>query len=157
MTGNPPGLPGADSNRVPPAPATEHHLGDGQIAAAAARRALAEPGVLRLQPGLKHAVGRAARLLFTAGGQEDRLAAAASGIEVSRGEPRGPAAGSGADSESGARERRTEVTLRVITAAHPSPRGIAREVQRVVSDELALLTRTPVTVVVVIVDVEDDE
>ena len=154
MTGSLPGPPGADANQVPP-----DHLGDDRIAAAAARRALAVPGVLRLQPGLKHAVGRAARLLFTSGGQDDRLAAAASGIEVSRGDPRGGDSAASSDRDSGnwARERRTTVIVRVITAAHPSPRGIAREVQRVVSDALALLTGSPVRVVVVIVDVEDVE
>ena len=155
MTGNPPNPSGADPNPAPPA----DHLGDEELAVVAARQALTVPGVLRLQPGLKHAVGRGARLLFSSGGQDDQLAAAASGIEVSRGDVRSaaPVAGGDADSGSGARERSIEVTVRVITAAHPSPRGIAREVQRVVSDELALLTRTPVTVVVVIVDVEDDE
>ena len=155
MTGNPPNPSGADPNPAPPA----NHLGDEELAVVAARQALTVPGVLRLQPGRKHAVGRAARLLFSSGGQDDQLAAAASGIEVSRGDVRSaaPVAGGDADSGSGARERSIEVTVRVITAAHPSPRGIAREVQRVVSDELALLTRTPVTVVVVIVDVEDDE
>ena len=150
MTGSPPDLPGADGNPA-------HHLGDDRIAAAAARQALNVPGVLRLQPGLKHAVGRAARALFISGGPDDRLAAAASGIEVSRAEPGSGDDAAGVDAHTGgsARNRRIEVTIRVITAAHPNPRGIAQEVQRVVTEHLAPLTGVPVTVVVVIVDVED--
>ena len=94
MTGSPPDPSGADAN-----PRLRHHLEDEQIAAAAARQALTVPGVLRLQPGLKHAVGRAARLLFSSGGQDDQLAAAASGIEVSRGDvAAAPVAGGDADS-----------------------------------------------------------
>jgi hypothetical protein len=115
---------------------------DEQIAAAAVRAALAVPGVLRLQPGLKHAVGRAARALFASDNQDDRLAAAVSGVDVSR-------------SDTGAGT--TEVTLRVITAADPSPRAIAGTAQAIVQATLAQLSGGPVAVVVVIVDVEDVE
>lgn len=112
-----------------------------QIAAAAARQSLAVPGVLRLQPGLKHEVGRAARALFATGDPDDRFAAAASGVEVSRRE--------------GADRAAIEVTLRVITAAEPSPRAIAGTVQSIVTQRLVQLTGQTVVVIVVIVDVED--
>lgn len=123
----------------PPEPAGEP--GHEQIAEAAARQALAVPGVLRLQPGLKHAVGRAARALFAAGGPDDHLAAAASGVDVSR-----------TDTAQG---RVIEVTLRVITAADPSPREIAAAAQRIVRERLVEFTGAAVAVTVVIVDVED--
>ena len=122
-------------------------LNEERIATAAARQAMSVSGVLRLQPGLKHAVGAAARALFTSGREDDQLAAAASGIEVSQWVSDGTA-----DTTGG-----VEVVLRVVTAAQPSPRSIAQDVQQVVTEELATFTGRAVRVVVVIVDVEDDD
>ena len=116
---------------------------DEQLADAAARHALGVPGVLRLQPGLKHEVGRAARALFASGGRNDHLGAAASGVDVSHAET--------ADGSV------TEVTLRVITEADPSPRAVARTVQEVVRERLVQLSGAQVAVIVVIVDVEDTD
>ncbi len=123
-------------------------LTDDEIATAAARQASAVPGVLRLQPGLKHAVGRAARALFATGDEHDQLTAAASGVEVSHRE----------STRDGANAQPvTEVTLRLITAMDPSPWMIARTVQAAVTNRLGELMGAPVSVIVVIVDVEDVE
>lgn len=136
MTGNGPGGSGENHNPLEPSGG----LSEEQIADAAARQALAVPGVLRLQPGVKHAVGRAARALFAGGGGDDHLAAA-SGVDVSRANTAGVTV--------------TEDILRVITAADPSPRAIAGTAQRIVRDRLIQLTGAAVHVTVVIVDVED--
>lgn len=129
----PPALSGAAS---PPSAARPADLSPIQIAQIAAHQALAVPGVIRLQPGLRHAVGRAARALFIPGAPADDQSAA-EGIDV----------------------RLTpdpQLTLRVVTTADPTPWTTARALQDQVTATLRQQTGKPFTVVVVVVDVDAD-
>jgi len=119
-----------------PAPIPDTQLSDAQIADTAARQAMSTPGVLRLQPGLRHVVGRAARALFTTEATHDS-SGDADGIDIRRAPD-------------------LELTLRVVTATHPAPSITARTVQAAVTQHLQTLTGRPVLVIVVIVDIEDD-
>ena len=119
-----------------PAPIPDTQVSDAQIADTAARQAMSTPGVLRLQPGLRHVVGRAARALFTAEATHDPYGDA-DGIDIRRAPD-------------------LEITLRVVTATHPAPSITARTVQAAVTQDLQTLTGRPVLVIVVIVDIEDD-
>lgn len=115
-------------------PAGQHReLSVAQIAAA---QALLVPGVIRLQPGLLHAVGRAARALFLPGTQADDPSSA-EGIEV-RTAPD------------------PQVTLRLVTTADPTPRVTAAAVQNQVTAALQQQIGIRFTVVVVVVDVDAD-
>jgi hypothetical protein len=127
MTGSPPPIRGRiDRDRM------------ARVAAGAARSV---PGVLRLQPDLKHLVGRAARDLFsglgTAGDAEvsDIKKAEPAGIDIDRG-PDG-----------------TDLTLRIVTGTVPAPHLVAIDVRRVVTDALTAAELTA-RVLVVVVDVE---
>jgi len=121
-----------------PAPIPDTQVSDAQIADTAARQAMSTPGVLRLQPGLRHVVGRAARALFTTQNTHDDPSGDADGIDIRRAPD-------------------LEITLRVVTATHPAPSITARTVQAAVTQDLQTLTGRPVLVIVVIVDIEDVE
>ena len=107
-----------------------------QIAQIAAAQALLVPGVIRLQPGLRHAVGRAARALVLPGTQADDRSAA-DGIEI-RTDPD------------------PQLTLRIVTTADPTPRATAGAVQDAVTAALLQRTGRRLVVVVVVVDVDAD-
>lgn len=107
-----------------------------QIAQLAARQALSVPGVIRLQPGLRHAVGRAARALFIPGTPADDRSAA-EGIDV----------------------RITpdpQLTLQIVTTADPTPWATACAVQKQVAAALHRHTGNRFTVLVVVIDVDAD-
>lgn len=133
MTPNPP--PPA-SGQVPPQGPDEAPVGADGIAGLAARLAVLVPGVVRLQPGLRQAVGRAARLLFIPGAMPDERAAT-DGIDVQL-------------------APEVKVVLRIVTGVDPSPWSTARDVQQQVGAELGRRLGEPVTVVVVVVDVDTD-
>ncbi|WP_395727821.1 hypothetical protein [Nakamurella sp.] len=108
--------------------------GDEDLARLAAAAASAVPGVVRLQPGLRHLAGRAARALFTGDDAHDDEADR-SGISVDH-EP-GP-----------------HVTVRIVVAAAPPPRRTAEQVHSAVERALSQVTGPGLTVTVVMVDVE---
>lgn len=108
--------------------------GDDEVARLAAAAAGAVPGLIRLQPGLRHLAGRAARALFTgAGGHDDE--GDLNGIVVDR-------------------EPDLHVTLRAVVAQVPPPRQTAAQLQAAVGRVLADATGAPVAVTVVVVDIE---
>lgn len=107
---------------------------DEDIARLAAAAAMSVPGVIRLQPGLRHLAGRAARTLFTGEGGRDEEADR-SGVIVDR-------------------QPDPHVTLRVVVAAAPPPRRTAALVQAAVAHRLADTTGLDMPVTVVIVDIE---
>lgn len=107
---------------------------DDELARLAAGAAVAVPGVIRLQPGLRHLAGRAARALFTGeGGHDDE--GDRSGVLVDR-------------------KPDPQVTLRIVVATTPPPRQIAAQVWEAVGRVLAEAAGTEVPVTVVIVDIE---
>lgn len=107
---------------------------DDDLARLAAEAAAAVPGVVRLQPGLRHLAGRAARTLFTGDTGRDEEAER-SGVAVDRGQ-------------------RPQVTVRVAVRASPPPRQTAARVHDAVDRAVASAAGPGVTVTVVIVDVE---
>lgn len=107
---------------------------DDDLARLAADAAAAVPGVIRLQPGLRHLAGRAARTLFTGDGARDEEADR-NGVAVDR-EP-GP-----------------HVTVRVVVAAAPPPHRTAAAVHAAVDGALRPGAGPDLRVTVVIVDVE---
>lgn len=107
---------------------------DDELARLAADAAAAVPGVVRLQPGLRHLAGRAARTLFTRDGARDE-AADRSGVAVDR-------------------EPAPHVTVRVVVAADPPPHRTAAHVRAAVEQALAPASGSGLSVTVVIVDVE---
>ncbi|WP_420122439.1 hypothetical protein [Nakamurella sp.] len=107
---------------------------DDQLARLAAAAAAAVPGVVRLQPGLRHLAGRAARTLFTRDGARDEEADR-SGVAVDR-------------------EPAPHVTVRVVVAADPPPQQTAARVRAAVDLALSSAAGSGLTVTVVIVDVE---
>lgn len=107
---------------------------DDELARLAAAAATAVPGMIRLQPGLRHLAGRAARALFTGEGTHDDDADL-SGISVDRAPD-------------------PHVTLRIVAATTPAPRLTAARVREAVGRTLAAATGGDVTVTVVVVDVE---
>lgn len=107
---------------------------DDDLARLAAAAATAVPGVIRLQPGLRHLAGRAARTLFTGDGGRDEEADR-SGVVVDRAPD-------------------PHVTLRIVVAAAPPPRRTADQVRAAVDRALSQVTGPGLTVTVVIVDVE---
>jgi hypothetical protein len=124
------------THHTPPEP---RNISDAQIADTAARQAMSVPGVLRLQPGLRHVVGRAARALLTPltpGATQDDRAGIADGVDIRRAPD-------------------PEITLRLVTTVHPPPSVTARAVQDLVSQTVHNLTGGPATVIVVVVDTED--
>lgn len=109
-----------------------------RIARAAVDAAVSVPGVLRLQPNLKHLVGRKARDLFAglaASGATSPADAEPTGIDIDRG-PGG-----------------VEVTVRIVTGISPPPHLVALGVRRAVVDTLAGAGLSA-QVSVVVVDVE---
>ena len=122
-------------------PAVPGRIDRDRLARVAATAARAVPGVRRLQPDLKHLVGRAARELFAglAAAGESGLAAPddtyPTGIDVDR-TPDG-----------------IDVTLRVVTGTSPAPHQVALDVLQSVADALAA-TGLAARVRVVVVDVE---
>jgi uncharacterized alkaline shock family protein YloU len=126
------------THHTPPEP---RNISDAQIADTAARQAMSVPGVLRLQPGLRHVVGRAARALLTPltpGATQDDRAGNADGVDIRRAPD-------------------PEITLRLVTTVHPPPSVTARAVQDLVSQTVHNLTGRPATVIVVVVDTEDED
>ena len=119
-----------------PADQPTAELAAEQIAQLAAHQAMLVPGVVRLQPGLRHAVGRAARALFSPGGPGDDQSAA-DGVDV-RIHPD------------------PQVALRIVTTTDPTPRVTAAAVQQHLTDVLRQVTGESFRVVVVIVDVETE-
>lgn len=111
-------------------------ISNDRIAAIAAEQALTVPGVIRLQPGLRQAVGRAARMLFTPGAPVDNRTAA-DGIEV-RVTPE------------------PQLIVRIVTTAEPTPLETAGVVQSVVAETLLQQTGVSFTVQVVVIDVDPD-
>lgn len=111
---------------------------DDDLARLAAAAASAVPGVIRLQPGLAHLAGRAARTLFTGAGGAD-----ASGADK-------------ADRSGVVVDRRPDphVTLRVVVAADPPPHRTAAQVRTAVERALSQVTGPVPPVTVVIVDVD---
>ena len=107
---------------------------DDDLARLAAAAASAVPGVIRLQPGLAHLAGRAARTLFTGAGGRDEDADR-SGVVVDR-------------------EPDPHVTVRIVVAASPPPRRTAERVHAAVEDALSQVTGSGLTVTVVVVDIE---
>lgn len=122
-------------------PPTQGRIDRDRMARVAATAARSVPGVLRLQPDLKHLVGRAARELFSglaSGGDaeaSDIKDAEPTGIDIDRGPDH------------------TDLTLRIVTGIAPPPHLVAIDVRRVVADALAA-AELPARVVVVVVDVE---
>lgn len=108
------------------------------VARVAAGAAASVPGVLRLQPDLKHLVGRAARELFaglTAAGTTESRDSEPTGVDIDR-------------SPDGA-----DVTVRIVTGTSPAPHQVALDVQRAVAEALSA-AGLPARVLVVVVDVE---
>lgn len=108
---------------------------DTQIAVIAARAAMTIAGVIRLQPGLTHAVGRAARVMLTPASAAEQPADPGA-VEVDR--------------------HPLQVTVRIVTGTTPTPRAVAVAVHHAVTTAVHLLTDQPATVIVVIVDVDAD-
>lgn len=106
---------------------------DNDLARLAAAAAVTVPGVVRLQPGLRHLAGRAARTLFGEGARDEE--ADRSGVAVER-------------------EPDPHVTLRVVVAASPPPLRTAAAVHAAVERAVTPVAGAHLTVTVVIVDVE---
>lgn len=123
-------------------PPAQGRIDRDRVAGIAATAARAVPGVLRLQPDLKHLVGRAARELFAGLVTSGEPAGAApndsepTGIDIDRG-PDG-----------------IDVTVRIVTGTSPAPHLVATDVRDAVADALAAAQVTARVVVVVVVDVE---
>lgn len=107
---------------------------DDDLARLAADAAAAVPGVVRLQPGLRHLAGRAARTLFTGVGARDEEADR-SGVAVDR-------------------EPAPHITVRVVVAEDPPPQQTAARVRAAVDRAVSPVAGSGLTVTVVIVDVE---
>jgi hypothetical protein len=107
---------------------------DERLARAAATAAAAVPGVIRLQPGLRHLAGRAARALFTGENAHD-VEGDLDGISIDR-------------------DPDLNVTLRIVVAGTPPPRQVAAQVHAAVSRAVTEIWGAPATVTIVIVDVE---
>lgn len=107
---------------------------DEDLARRAAAAAAAVPGVIRLQPGLRHLAGRAARTLFNVRGARDEEADLSGVVVDSEPDP--------------------HVTVRVVVAASPPPRRTAELVHAAVEGALSQVTGSGLTVTVVVVDIE---